>query len=212
MLAPVAFAPQAVVSRAAVRCDAPVMSEAAPSRRELFAKAGAAAAAFAAVQGASAKAGQFSKLSVFDLVGQPAISSPFQAGGPKAGPDATFGYAKSDGPILSTGYAEDVSRELKDYKVSSAIVKAQANNIEKKTWWLVRDNFRGQAYNMKSNMLSINKVLEGDKKAAAGKAYSKFWSEVNQLDLAVSKKELELAKKEYEDCMGALAEYEAIVL
>lgn len=32
MLAPVAFAPQAVVSRAAVRCDAPVMSEAAPSR------------------------------------------------------------------------------------------------------------------------------------------------------------------------------------
>ena len=129
----------------------------------------------------------------------------------------------------------------------------QVNNIEKKTWWLVRDNFRGQAYNMKANMLAINKVLEGDKKAAAGKAYSKFWSEVNQcapcrhnhrtgrraprarhrspharstiarfsltarphpcrLDLAVSKKELELAKKEYEDCMGALAEYEAIVL
>ena len=97
--------------------------------RELFAKAGAAAAAFAAVQGASAKAGQFSKLSVFDLVGQPAISSPFQAGGPKAGPDATFGYAKSDGPILSTGYAEDVTRELKDYKVSSAIVKAQVRHI-----------------------------------------------------------------------------------
>ena len=34
----------------------------------------------------------------------------------------------------------------------------QGPNIETKTWWLVRDNFRGQAYNMKANMLALNKV------------------------------------------------------
>ena len=55
-------------------------------RRELFAKAGAALAGFAAVQSASAKAGQFSKIEIFSITGTPAISSPYQPGGPKAGP------------------------------------------------------------------------------------------------------------------------------
>lgn len=73
-------------------------------RRELFAKAGAALAGFAAVQSASAKAGQFSKIEIFSIAGTPAISSPYQPGGPKAGKDATFGYAKSGGDILATGY------------------------------------------------------------------------------------------------------------
>lgn len=56
------------------------------------------------MQSASAKAGQFSKLSIFDVVGEPALSSPYQAGGPKAGPEATYGYSKSDGPILAADY------------------------------------------------------------------------------------------------------------
>merc|ERR1719327_621261 len=88
-----AFAPpaSAVMQRAAVRCDAPLMSEEAPSRRELFAKAGAALFSFSAVQGASAKAGQFSKQDYFSISGTPAISSPYQPGGPKAGSGATFG-------------------------------------------------------------------------------------------------------------------------
>merc|ERR1719331_3828651 len=105
---PQSFVPPAVPARQAVRCDAPLMSEEAPSRRELFARAGASLFAFSAVQGASAKAGQFSKISIFDVVGEASISSPFQAGGPKAGKDSTFGYQKSDGPMLATGYEADV--------------------------------------------------------------------------------------------------------
>ena len=81
-------------------------------RRELFARAGATALGFSAVQSASAKAGQFSKLSIFDVVGEPALSSPFQAGGPQGtGPDTTYGYKKSDGPVLAEGYAVRISRD-----------------------------------------------------------------------------------------------------
>ena len=78
-----------------------------------------------AVQSASAKAGQFSKLDIFSVVGEPAISSPYQPGGPKAGPDATFGYAKSDGPILAAGYENDVTREKAAFEVSAKIISAQ---------------------------------------------------------------------------------------
>merc|ERR1719201_225946 len=205
------FVPPAVPARPAVRCDAPLMSEEAPSRRELFARAGASLVGFSAVQGASAKAGQFSKISIFDVVGEPSLSSPYQAGGPKAGKDSTFGYKKSDGPILATGYEADVTREKKAFDISATIVKSQGPNIETKTWWLVRDNFRGQAYNMKANMLAMNKVLSPDKKAVADKAYSKFWSEINQLDLACVKKEYDLAKKEYGDVLAALQAYEASI-
>ena len=181
-------------------------------RRQLFARTGAALFAGAAVQGASAKAGQFSKLSIFDVVGEPALSSPFQAGGPQAaGPDTTYGFKKSDGPVLALDYKSDVGREKAGYDVSAKIMRAQGPNIESKTWWLVKDNFRGQAYNMKSNMLAINSQLSDDKKAAAAKAYKKFWQEIDQLDLACTKKELDLAKKEYGDVLSALDAYKAAI-
>ena len=222
--------------------------------RELFAKAGAALAGFSAVQAASAKAGQFSKQSVFDIVGSPALSSPYQPGGPQGdGPGTTYGFKKSDGPILAEGYQSDVTREKAAFDVSSKIVRAQVRhtphalrarlggftdaalaslaalrrrrphlpfaclglfssqgpNIESKTWWLVRDNLRGQAYNMKANMLAMNAVSKD--KVASKKAYSKFWSEINQLDLACTKKEYDLAKKEYEDVLAALAAYDSVL-
>ena len=178
----------------------------------MLARAGAALVGFSAVQGASAKAGQFSKISIFDVVGEPSLSSPYQAGGPQgSGPGTTYGYKKSEGPILATGYQEDVTREKAAYEVSKKIVSSQGPNIDSKTWWLVRDNFRGQAYNMKANMLAINAVLPGDKKTAADKAYKKFWAEIGQLDLACAKKEYDLAKKEYDDVLAALKAYDATI-
>jgi hypothetical protein len=180
-------------------------------RREALAKAGAALASMAAVQSASAKAGQFSKIEIFSIVGEPGISSPYQAGGPKTGADATYGYAKSEGPILATGYEADVSREKEALEVSKQIVRSQGKNIDNSTWWLVKANVRGQAYNMKANMLAINKVLEPARKAEAGKAYAAFWKEVESLDLACTKKELALAQKEYEDVLAALKKYEDVI-
>jgi hypothetical protein len=183
------------------------------SRREALAKAGGAAlASLAAVQSASAKAGQFSKIEVFSLVGPPSISSPFQAGGKVggyAGENATFGFAKSDGAILAKGYTEDVTRETAALEVSKKIVRSQLPNIESKTWWLVRSNFRTQAYNMKSNMRAIIKVQSDPAKAQ--KAYNTFWNEVNSLDLACVKKELDLATKEYQDVLDALTAWENVV-
>jgi len=196
-----------VSSRTAVRSNAPQMLEETSSRRELFARAGAAMVGFSAVQSASAKAGQFSKLDIFSISGTPAISSPYQPGGPKAGKEATFGYSKSDGPILADGYENDVSREKAAFEVSAKIVASQGPNIESKTWWLARDNLRGQAYNMKANMKAMNKVAKDP--AASAKAYNTFWNEVNQLDLACTKKELDLAKKEYSDVLAALDAYKA---
>jgi hypothetical protein len=181
-------------------------------RRELLARAGAAIVGFSAVQGASAKAGQFSKQDIFSLVGEPAISSPYQPGGPKAGKGATFGYAKSEGAILAEGYEADVEREKKAFQVSKNIVNSQQKNVDSKTWWLVRDNLRGQAYNMKANMKAINAALPAEKKGAAVKAYDTFWKEINSLDLACVKKELDLAQKEYADVKEALKAYEAAAL
>ena len=60
-------------------------------------------------------------------------------------------------------------------------------------------------------MLAINKVLSGEKSVAAEKAYKKFWAEVNQLDLACTKKEYDLAKKEYADVLEALKAYDAAI-
>jgi len=138
----------------------------------------------------------------------PGISSPYQPGGPKAGPDATFGYAKSDGEFVAKGYEKDISREKAAYLVSTKIVQSQGPNIDSKTWWLVRDNLRGQAYNMKANMRAINSVLDGETKTVAEKAYKTFWNEIDQLDLACKKKELALAQKEYKDVLAALTAYE----
>jgi hypothetical protein len=200
----------AAVSRSAVRMDSPRMAADAPSRRELFARAGAALAGFGAVQAASAKAGQFGKVEIFSLVGEPAISSPYQPGGPKAGKDATFGYAKTEGEFVANGYESDVTREKAAFEISCKIVSSQQSNVDSKTWWLVRDNLRGQAYNMKSNMRAINSVLEGPKKAEATAAYNKFWKEIDSLDLACQKKELALAQKEYGDVLEALKAYRTV--
>ena len=45
----------------------------------------------------------------------------------------------------------------------------------------------------------------------ADAAYKKFWSEIDQLDLACKKKELALAQKEYGDVLAALKAYQALV-
>jgi len=213
--AAVAFSPAAApgrVSRPAVRTEAPLMVEQASSRRELFAKAGAALAGFAAVQSASAKAGQFSKQEIFSVAGTPGISSPYQPGGPKAGPEATFGYAKSAGEFAANGYAADVTREKAAYAISSKIVSEQGPNIDSKTWWLVRDNLRGQAYNMKANMRAITSQLSSaEAKAASTKAYNTFWKKIDALDLACKKKELALAQKEYADVLAALKAYDGTI-
>jgi len=199
------------MSRSCVRTESAVMLEQPSTRRELFARAGAAVVGFSAAQAASAKAGQFSKIDIFSLAGQEAISSPYQPGGPASGPDATFGYKKSQGAILAKGYEADVTREKAAFDVSVKIITTQGPNIESKTWWLVRDNLRGQAYNMKANMLAINKALGDKGKKDADAAYKKFWSEIDQLDLACKKKELALAQKEYGDVLDALKAYQALV-
>jgi len=196
----------APAARPAVRVEGPVMAAEQPSsRRQLFARAGAAVLGGAMAQSASAKAGQFGKVEIFGF----AASSPYQPGGPKSGEDATFGYAKSEGPKLATGYESDVTREKAAFDVYAKIVRSQAKNIDSKTWWLARDNLRGQAYNMKANMKALNGVAKD--KAAADKAYAAFWSEINSLDLACQKKELALAQKEYQDVLAALDAYEKTV-
>jgi len=198
-----------VVSRPCVRTESPQMLQEPSTRRDLFARAGAAVFGLSAAQSASAKAGQFSKLSIFDIGTTPGLSSPYQPGGPATGAEATYGFKKSAGPKLADGYEADVTREKAAFDVSVKIVTSQGPNIESKTWWLVRDNLRGQAYNMKANMLAINKQLT-DKKAADA-AYKKFWKEIDALDLACKKKELALAQKEYSDVLAALKEYQALI-
>lgn len=213
MVVPQSFIPPSMPT--AQRCDAPLMAEPS-SRRELFSRTGAAVVGFSSVQSVSAKAGEFSKISIFDITG-PSISSPYQAGGPQGlkgtirNPETTYGYLKSDGPILAAEWQGDVAREKAAFDVSSKIVQAQGANIDKKTWWLVRDNLRGQAYNMKANMLALVNVLPAEKKPAAQKAYKKFWTEIESLDLACVKKEYDLAKKEYGDVLEALKAYTALV-
>ena len=45
----------------------------------------------------------------------------------------------------------------------------------------------------------------------AAKAYKTFWDEVNALDLACKKKNLDLAEKEYADVLDALKAYQALI-
>jgi len=209
--AAVSFAPAcnspAAVARPAVHSAAPMMAaDDATSRRQLFARAGAALAGAAFASSASAKAGQFGKIGVF---GMEDLSSPYQPGGPKSGKDATFGYAKSDGPMLADGYEQDVTREKASFLESSKRFQGLGAKVESKTWWFVRDELRIQAYTMRSSMLALNKV-NADKEACK-KAYKAFWSEVEQLDLACVKKEPALAAKEYADMIAALETYSKLV-
>merc|ERR1712113_1201150 len=163
----------------------PSMVEETNSRRELFAKVGAAVFGVAFVDSASAKAGQFGKIGIF---GMEDLSSPYQPGGPKAGPESTFGYAKSSGPILAEGYQSDVSREKAAFLESS---------------------LRIQAYNMRSSMKALNGVNAD--KAAVDKAYKKYWTEIEKFDLACSKKESALAQKGYGDVLAALKAYTDLI-
>jgi len=137
------------------------------------------------------------------------ISSPYQPGGPKAGKDATYGYAKSDGPMLADGYENDVGREKAAFLESAKRIKSLGPKIESKTWWFVRDELRIQAYTMRSSMIAMNKV--NSNKATCDKAYKKFWSEIESFDLACKKKELALATKEYDDVLAALENYIKLV-
>merc|ERR1712227_1014771 len=147
-------------------------------------------------------------------------SSPYQDlekayGGTKVGAytevTSTYGFAPT-GEILAKGYTQDVTREIAAFKESSKRVSALQPQIDTKTWWLARDNMRTQAYNMRASMLAINNVLPADKKADAEKKYKKFWSEVEQFDLALKKKEPELANKEYAEMMAALKAYTEVAL
>ena len=78
---------------------------------------------------------------------------------------------------LPRPYQADVGREREAFKTSSDIIKSQQGTIDSKTWWLVRDNLRGQAYNLKSNMKALTAVASD--KGAAQKAYEKVLNELN---------------------------------
>jgi len=194
------------VSRPAIHSSSPMMSAEDVSRRQLFARAGAAIFGAAMAESASAKAGQFGKIGIF---GMEDMSSPYVPGGPKSGPESTYGYAKTAGEFLANGYAADVSREKALFDESARRFKTLQPKIDSKTWWFVRDELRVQAYSMRESMLALNKVNSDP--AAVGKAYKKFWSEVESFDLACKKKEQALANKEYQDVLSALDAYSKLV-
>merc|ERR1719498_2267491 len=204
-----AFSPNAApVSRPAVRSQCAMMADDSSTRRELFAKAGAALLGLAAVDSASAKAGQFGKLGIF---GQEDLSSPYQPNARLGFGGPTYGYEKSDGPILATGYEKDVTREKASFIESSKRISSLQPKLDSKTWWFVRDELRIQAYTMRGSMLALNKVVPSDKKVEATKAYKKYWSEIESFDLACAKKEPALAAKEYGDVLAALKTYTDII-
>ena len=156
-----AFAPTAPLqSRTAVRSMPQMSAEGDSTRRDLFAKAGAALLSFsAAVQGASAKAGQSGKIGIFDS----AISSPYQPQGiARTEAGSTYGW-KSNGEAAATGYAADVAREKASFQESVKRISGLGPKIESKTWWFVRDELRIQAYTMRASMLAMNAV-NSDKK------------------------------------------------
>merc|ERR1711937_473459 len=91
---------------------------------------------------------------------------------------STYGFAPT-GEILAKGYAKDVTREKAVYDKTTKLIGSLQKEIDSKTWWKVRDQLRGtDVYSLRSSMLAINAVLPADKKAAATKAYTKYWKEV----------------------------------
>ena len=156
-----AFAPTAPLqSRTAVRSMPQMSAEGDSTRRDLFAKAGAALLSFsAAVQGASAKAGQSGKIGIFDT----SISSPYQPQGiARTEAGSTYGM-KSNGEAAAAGYKADVAREKASFQESVKRISGLGPKIESKTWWFVRDELRIQAYTMRASMLAMNAV-NSDKK------------------------------------------------
>ncbi len=61
-------------------------------------------------------------------------------------------------------------------------------------------------------MLALNKVQDDATKAQAEKAYKKFVTKLNALDLACVKKEYDLATKEYGELVVSLDNWIAIVI
>ena len=194
----------AVVSALALNPSAPTPQHA-TTRRAALGVAATTLAAAAAPLAASAKAGQLGKIGIFGT----GLSSPYQPGGPKAGPEATFGYAKSEGEFLANGYEQDVAREKAAFLESSRRIQALTPKLQSKTWWFIQSELRDQAYAMRSSMKALNKALPDN--TAATKAYAKFWKEVEQFDLACTKKDIDLANKEYTDVLDALKAYTALV-
>merc|ERR1711972_1071050 len=181
------------------------------NRRDLALSTAAAATGLAGLatnaKPAFTKAGEFTKISFF---GSDSLSSPYVEGGPRAGKDATFGYAKSDGPFLSEGWEKDVTREKTSFEKQEKIIRSQAENIEKKIWWLARDNLRGEAYTMKDNMKALNYVSKDPK--ASKKAYEKFWTAINAVDLACVKKTAATAQTEYAKALESLDAWKSVAL
>jgi hypothetical protein len=175
------------------------------SRREFLTRAGAAAVSLGATQAASAKAGQFGKIEIFGA----GASSPYATEGLASGDQATYGYKKS-GEYLAKGYQDDVAREKASFEKSVLIYKAQQPNIDSKTWWLARDNLRGQASVMKSNMLVIQDV--SNNKQEAKKTYDKFWRQINDLDFALKQKEQALSTANYKKALDTLDSWKSIAM
>merc|ERR1712217_138538 len=181
------------------------------NRRDFALKTAAAATGLAGLatnaKPAFAKAGEFTKISFF---GTDSMSSPYVEGGPKSGKEATFGCPKSDGPFLSEGWEKDVTREQKSFDTQEKIIRSQGENIEKKIWWLARDNLRGEAYTMKDNMKALNYVSKDPR--ASKKAYEKFWTAINAVDIACVQKKADKAKTEYAKALEALDAWKAVAL
>jgi hypothetical protein len=183
------------------------------SRRKAMQKAATllagAAGVAAGAEGASAKAGEFGKQSLFGDSPN-VMSSPYVDGGPKgAGDDTTFGVSKSEGPILATGYEKDVSRENKAFLESARRFESLQPKIDKKEWWFVRDELRIQAYTMRASMLALNKV--NSKPDAAKALYEDFWTKVETFDEGCRRKNPELANAGYKALLGALGTYKKAV-
>ena len=122
---------------------------------------------------------------------------------------STYGFAPT-GEILAKDFTSDVAREKEVFAKTSKLMSSLQGDIDTKTWWKVRDQLRGtNVYSMRSTMLALNNVLPEEKKAGAAKAYTKFWKEVEALDLACLKKEQALATKKNADMVAALQAYAA---
>mmetsp|Transcript_60674 Transcript_60674/g.95618 ORF Transcript_60674/g.95618 Transcript_60674/m.95618 type:complete len:217 (-) Transcript_60674:304-954(-) len=180
------------------------------SRRQMLAGAGSALAGFAAMQPAFAKTGEFGQVKVFPT-GDETLSSPWVGGGDFGrGEGVTFGRPKSDGALLSEGWKKDQTRETAALDKQFATVLSQGDNLEKKIWWLVRDNIRGNdVYNMRQNMYSLARN-SGNVKAAE-RAAKNVMTELNAFDVECRAKNLEKAKKEYADLKAAIDTYKSLV-
>mmetsp|Transcript_106684 Transcript_106684/g.168574 ORF Transcript_106684/g.168574 Transcript_106684/m.168574 type:complete len:217 (-) Transcript_106684:64-714(-) len=180
------------------------------SRRQMLAGAGSALAGFAAMQPAFAKTGEFGQVMFFPQSDE-TLSSPWVSGGDFGrGEGGTFGRPKSDGPILAEGFKKELSREKAALEKQFKTVLSQDANLEKKIWWLVRDNIRGNdVYNMRGNMYALARGSSNVK--IAERAAKNVMTELDAFDVALRAKDLDASKKEYADVKSAIASFSALV-